>query len=99
MAVVLESPLHEDEMKLVWGNVPLSIRGRAGVLTRPGGLSVCLRWTFPVPFVTALPSLFSQLLIFLRCRQAQTHSLGEARKNRAIYISVQVLENPFILHR
>lgn len=54
-----------------------------------------LQWTSPEPCLIALPSLFSVLLISLRYTQAQTHSLGEARKNRAVYKSAQMTGKSF----
>lgn len=54
-----------------------------------------LQWTSAVPCLIALPSLFSVVLISLRCTQAQTHSLGEARKNRAVYLSAQMTGKSF----
>lgn len=56
---------------------------------------LCLLWISPMLCLTPLNPLFSRLLIFPRWRQAQTPSLGEARKNKAVYIAAQMTGKSF----
>lgn len=84
-----------NKTEVVRGHVPLSIPGRTGTWARLSALRVSASSGLAVPGLTALTSLFSQLPIFPRWRQAQIHSLGESRKNRAVYISAQMTGKSF----